>query len=115
LIKCKDKEIIGWTALKFYKKNYILYGHIVDLIAYNEEIDIDLVKQVVKHFVSCGVNIVSLWGNMETRKKYNEMGFVEKGFTTNFGIMLFEKSIPSQIDLYNYNSWDLAMSYSDAF
>jgi hypothetical protein len=115
LIKCKDKEIIGWTALKFYKKNDILYGHIVDLITYNEEMDIDLVKQVVKHFVSCGVDIVLLWGNKTTRDIYNEIGFVEKGFATNFGIILFENSILEQVDLYNYNSWDLAMSYSDAF
>ena len=115
LIRNKDKEFSGWTALKFYKKNDILYGHIVDLVVSNEDMYMDLVKHVVKHFASCGVDIVSLWGNKTTRYIYNEIGFVEKGFATNFGIILFENSILGQVDLYNYNSWDLAMSYSDAF
>jgi len=115
LIRSKDKVVIGWAALKFYKKEEILYGHIVDLVVSDENMYMDLLKHVVKLFKSYGVDIVSLWGNKTTRDICNEIGFVEKGFATNFGIILFENSILEQVDLYNYNSWDLAMSYSDAF
>jgi hypothetical protein len=115
LVKDKYGRVIGWIALKFHRKNEMLYGHIVDFIISDEEMEKILIEQAVKYFAVCGVNVVSAWGNEATRKRYEEMGFLEKGFTTNFGVKIFDDRLDGLIDLTDYNRWDMAMSYSDAF
>ncbi|MCR4321655.1 MAG: GNAT family N-acetyltransferase [Candidatus Brocadiaceae bacterium] len=115
LVKNQNGIIIGWIALKFYKKKEILYGHIVDFIIADEKLKKTLIMLAVEQLTISGVDIVSTWGSGSTKHIYEEIGFREQGFTTNFGIKFFDDKHEEQVDLTTYAKWDLAMSYSDAF
>ena len=115
LIKNLKGTITGWIALKFYRKDGKLYGHVLDFIISDEKLEKALISHVIEYFSRWGVNIISVWGNTFLRKKYKEMGFKEMGFTTNFGVKAFDNKLNAWLDITDYNKWDMAMSYSDAF
>lgn len=116
----RDEKVmdIGWIVLKFYRKNGVLYGHIVDFIMADERLVKTLIMQTINIFALYGVDVVSAWGSESIKNTYEEMGFREKGFITNFGIKLiklFDDKQIEQADITDYSKWDLNMSYSDAF
>lgn len=115
LVKDSSGNILGWIAFKFYRKNGVLYGHIMDFVMSERNHERDLIKKAVKWFADRGADVVSVWGNRFTRASYEEFGFKEKGFLTNFGIKMMDNNTEGQKDAKNFNRWDLAMSYSDAF
>jgi hypothetical protein len=115
LAKNKKGDVIGWIALKFYRKNEILYGHIIDFVISDEEMEKALIEWAINYLSERRADVISVWGNTSTRKKYEEFGFVEKGFTTNFGIRVLKDRLDDKFGLADYSKWDMAMSYSDAF
>lgn len=115
LVKNRNGIIIGWIAFKFYRKNRILYGHIVDFVIPDEKLEDVLIRQAIKYFAWCGVDIISTWSSKAIKTKYEEIGFREKGFVTNFGIKYLDEALIEQAAITDYTMWDLNMSYSDAF
>lgn len=115
LIKNQNGIIIGWIAFKFYRKNGILYGHIVDFVIPDEKLEDALIRQAIKYFAWCGVDIISTWSSKIIKRKYEEVGFRENGFVTNFGIRYLDEAWKERVDITDYTKWDLNMSYSDAF
>lgn len=115
IVKDSSENILGWIAFKFYRKNGVLYGHIMDFVMSERNHERDLIKKAVKWFADRGADVVSVWGNRFTRASYEEFGFKENGFLTNFGIKMMDNNTEGQKDAKNFNRWDLAMSYSDAF
>lgn len=114
LVKNPNDIVVGWIALKFFQKNAILYGHIVDFVVTDEKYEENLIRQAIKCFSRYRVQIVSTWGGEAIKKKYEKMGFRENGFETNFGIKFLDKEMMNQ-NITDYSLWDLQMSYSDAF
>lgn len=105
----------GWLALKFHRRDGILYGHIVDLVAAEEGFKKEIISRAVDYFLSCKTHIVSAWGNGQLRRIYGEMGFSEKGSPTNFGVKTLAGASGEMDRIMDLANWDISMSYSDAF
>lgn len=115
LVKDRSGSIIGWMALKFYRKSGLLYGHIIDYNIIGEGLDSVLIRHAISYFSKNRVDVVSAWCSSVAKVAYDDIGFVEKGFSTNFGIKPLDEDLDDMNGIFDYDGWDMAMSYSDAF
>lgn len=108
----------GLLVLKFYKKNDLLYLHIIDCVCSDGVSSIDLITAIINHFKDL-CDIFSFW-KVDSRLEaaFKQIGFQEKGFDTFLGFRMIDDESMSQEEvdlLLNFDNWRLVMGDSDAF
>jgi len=119
VIKTANSELSGYMILKIYKDENITKGHIIDILAINDE---QTIKHLLNHacnfFVERGIDNLSCW---LPEKSYCSMifkkeGFIIKEFDVNFGFKsLHEDSNNITGQLKELTNWHITMSDADIF
>lgn len=111
----EEGQLQGFSVLKLYRKENILYGHILEwgLPKDDQHILAEIIGGAAHFFQKQQVNIVSTW--LHTRHPIFQhlisLGFRSSGFATHFGYRALRDSME---DLKDAN-WLLSMGDSDAF
>jgi len=113
------KEMLGYVVLKKYKKNNEEIGHIVDILAADNDIVEILLSISYNYFLENNIHNISCW--MQSSYFYNEI-LEKEGFLRNypevetyFGVKILNINSGSLKEVENFNNWYLTMGDSDVF
>lgn len=112
-----QNELTGYMVLKLFRKNNMLYGHIIDFHSLEDQFEetiSSLLSEAIIFFKWANVSKVSLWLFPENdyQKLFSSFGFEYSGFNTHFGYRNINNSFN---EINNINNWHLSMADSDAF
>jgi len=110
-------NLAGYLVLKLYRKNHIMYGHIIDLYFIRSDLHLfsHAVCQALSWFIRQGVDIASCWILKGTPffEPLLDIGFRPIGFASHVGYRLIRPNFP--VDKLNVDKWHMVMGDSDAF
>lgn len=103
-------------AKTYNSDNGIKFGHFIDFQFSDYDSFAALVFDAVSYFEWSGVDRISLWlmPSSDYLKWFVSLGFSDSGFSTNFGIKDVSNNRGGS-PLYDFNKWNIHMSFSDAF
>ncbi len=117
IIKVLYHGVQGFFVIKKYLKNGIRYTHIID---YTYNISQAVLKGfliTIFNYYSETTDVFSAWkGDRTFEKTINDLGFVDNGFDTFFGVkILSDKAKSLESSVCDFSNWRLVMGDSDAF
>ncbi|MBU3193968.1 GNAT family N-acetyltransferase [Clostridium algidicarnis] len=108
----EDNVLKGYSVYKIYNEENVLYSDIVDFLAINKYVFIELIKETLLYIKNHSAKFANIWiTDLEYKKQLFDVGFKDKGLTTHFGI-LKNAEIETLKDCKKYY---LTMSDSDIF
>ncbi|WP_216456127.1 GNAT family N-acetyltransferase [Clostridium simiarum] len=108
----EDNVLKGYSVYKIYEEENILYSDIVDFLAINKYVFIELINKTLICIKKHSAKFANIWvTDLEYKKQLSDIGFKDKGLTTHFGIL---KNGEIEI-LKDSKKYYLTMSDSDVF
>lgn len=114
-----DGELSGYIVLKRYSAPDRKVGHIVDMLATeNDEVISGLIDSAYRHFAVQGIDVISGWfpDNTVYARILGGAGFTRKDMEdTYFGVKILDKPGDSNTVINHLPNWFLSMGDSDVF
>lgn len=116
IIKNKN-GVMGYVVLKIFKDMDLRIGHIVDMLAIDDDCTDKLLQISYDYFKRENVKVLSCWMqdcNMYVNK-LKEHGFIKESIKNYFGAIYLGENDKNILPFMNFSEWHITMGDSDVF